>query len=300
MTTTYYVRIRGRVQGPFDVNKLRSLVRRGQIGRTHEVSQDGVSWSRAVEFSELFEAPTQLTAPKPANSIIDRSEPDTAPHEVGDSSGETAQPPAAEDVWYYAVGASQNGPVNRATLQHLFQVGQLLPDTEVWAAGMDGWELASSIPGLVPANVSSKSRESTDRRSTRTEDAGIGGLVAPLRSMRVWTLLISIVGLVLCAIELVRGVIDIAANHGPRGLGILIATTVQGIAYGLLLAFSIRAGKYIENKREHDLVMAMRAMRAFWMYVGILLCILLAIVLVAISLVLAGIDMASEFADWPA
>jgi len=52
---SYYVRTRGRVQGPLSLEKLRLLRARGQFGRASEVSLDGILWSPAAEFRELFE-----------------------------------------------------------------------------------------------------------------------------------------------------------------------------------------------------------------------------------------------------
>ena len=39
-----YIRVLGRVKGPFEWEKLRILVKRGQLSRIHEVSVDGQAW----------------------------------------------------------------------------------------------------------------------------------------------------------------------------------------------------------------------------------------------------------------
>lgn len=56
MDTQLYLRVRGRVLGPYDEEKLQSLVRRGQLSRMHEVSTDGAHWVRASTYAELFAA----------------------------------------------------------------------------------------------------------------------------------------------------------------------------------------------------------------------------------------------------
>ena len=53
----YYLRVRGRVQGPFDQEKLQNFSRRGQLSRLHEVSTDGINWARASTYPELFVGP---------------------------------------------------------------------------------------------------------------------------------------------------------------------------------------------------------------------------------------------------
>ena len=54
MENQLYVRIRGRILGPYDQDKLQSLARRGQLSRLHEVSQDATNWVRASTYPELF------------------------------------------------------------------------------------------------------------------------------------------------------------------------------------------------------------------------------------------------------
>jgi hypothetical protein len=54
VTAQYHFRIRGRATGPFPLDVIRQLVRRGQVGRAHEVALDGVSWRPAAEFPEIF------------------------------------------------------------------------------------------------------------------------------------------------------------------------------------------------------------------------------------------------------
>jgi S1-C subfamily serine protease len=54
MDNQLYVRIRGKVTGPYDQEKLRWLARRGQLSRAHELSQDTTHWVRASTYPELF------------------------------------------------------------------------------------------------------------------------------------------------------------------------------------------------------------------------------------------------------
>ena len=54
MENQLYIRMRGRVLGPYDQEKLQSLARRGQLSRMHELSQDATNWVRASTYPELF------------------------------------------------------------------------------------------------------------------------------------------------------------------------------------------------------------------------------------------------------
>jgi hypothetical protein len=59
----YYLRVRGRILGPFSVEKLRSLRTRGQFSRIHEISTDRRAWSPASSIDHLFSSPATATAP---------------------------------------------------------------------------------------------------------------------------------------------------------------------------------------------------------------------------------------------
>lgn len=50
----YYIRVRGRKQGPLTVEQLNALARRGRFARHYEVSTDGRTWRQASDFPELF------------------------------------------------------------------------------------------------------------------------------------------------------------------------------------------------------------------------------------------------------
>jgi uncharacterized membrane protein YhaH (DUF805 family)/predicted RNA-binding Zn-ribbon protein involved in translation (DUF1610 family) len=54
----YYVRIRGKVFGPFDETQLVDMKTNGKLGRTTEISEDRIEWSPASEFEFLFAPPS--------------------------------------------------------------------------------------------------------------------------------------------------------------------------------------------------------------------------------------------------
>lgn len=60
-----YVRIRGRVHGPLDLEKLKALARKGQLSRIHEISSDQQAWQPAGSMPELF----QFDAPSVPTSV---------------------------------------------------------------------------------------------------------------------------------------------------------------------------------------------------------------------------------------
>jgi len=54
MSETYYIRIRGKVSGPHDLDQLKEMKARGQLSPIHEASTDKVSWWPARRLEEIF------------------------------------------------------------------------------------------------------------------------------------------------------------------------------------------------------------------------------------------------------
>jgi GYF domain 2 len=50
----YWVRLRGKVAGPFDLLALQRQLKQGQISRLHEVSTDQTTWKRATDVDGLY------------------------------------------------------------------------------------------------------------------------------------------------------------------------------------------------------------------------------------------------------
>ena len=189
----YYMRVRGRVQGPFDQEKLQNFSRRGQLSRMHEVSTDGINWARASNFPELFVGPvaettiaespigeatvseTSVAEAKPAEPPIAKPTVDSPPPATAQNS--PAPPPfsavasapgaanwgaanlgtgslgTARANWWYSLQGKQQGPVEFGALQQLTASGQLGQHDFVWKSGMAGWREAAEILGLTFASI---------------------------------------------------------------------------------------------------------------------------------------------------
>jgi hypothetical protein len=50
----YWVRLRGRVTGPYDLPTLQRQVKQGTLSRLHQVSTDQVTWKSAAELEGLY------------------------------------------------------------------------------------------------------------------------------------------------------------------------------------------------------------------------------------------------------
>src|SRR5579883_2361016 len=58
-----YVRVRGRVIGPFSLAQLKALRERGQFHRFHEISEDRKRWVSATTLDELFGSGAESVLP---------------------------------------------------------------------------------------------------------------------------------------------------------------------------------------------------------------------------------------------
>ena len=54
------------------------------------------------------------------------------------------------NTWYYVRNGVPQGPVTEEALRALIASGAVPPATPVWREGMDAWQDADAIPGLVP------------------------------------------------------------------------------------------------------------------------------------------------------
>jgi hypothetical protein len=138
---TYYIRIRGKIHGPFDVEKLKKLKARGQFSRANEISVDKHSWQPATALADLFEPASVSVAEEVEPSV-------TADDYFGPSTFATEA--ANDDGWHYVVGDERHGPVTSTELRRLASNSQLRPSDLVWRAGMAEWQPASHFAQIFP------------------------------------------------------------------------------------------------------------------------------------------------------
>ena len=83
--STYYIRVRGRVSGPFDIGTLQSQVRRGTLSRIHELSVDKIRWAQASSVDAVFPARQEIVAiAKPAiEPVVEASSEDSLQSDNG-------------------------------------------------------------------------------------------------------------------------------------------------------------------------------------------------------------------------
>lgn len=150
MADNYFVRVRGRTLGPYELDAIRQMARRAQIGRSHEVSLDGESWTSASTYPEIFER-AQPPAAGPGSS----PEPDARSSAGGDSqiyaeAGDSPSPTARQGImWYYTMGGQQqDSPIDQQSLINLIATGRVGSNDSVWNETMSTWANVAYVPQL--------------------------------------------------------------------------------------------------------------------------------------------------------
>lgn len=132
---TYYVKIRGRVLGPFLPDRLLEMAKSGKLSRSNMISTNNDHWQKAGEYPELFgNATTHDTAPVTENTA---------------QSSEPATPDVQEErIWHYGVNGNSSGPEPQSKIYELIQTGQLAKTDLIWRDGMPEWKPVSVIPAF--------------------------------------------------------------------------------------------------------------------------------------------------------
>ncbi len=163
--TRRYVRFRGRVLGPFTDDDLKRMVRRGQVTRAHELSEDRTTWSRAGDDADLFPRRSPRRGHAPASATASGDGPSlaglqaaasqaaagadgdgTAGHPLttepiaGGAGDDAAIPASLADVeWYVAMDGKPRGPMATTTVVGLSRSGEIGPTDLVWRSGLNDW-----------------------------------------------------------------------------------------------------------------------------------------------------------------
>jgi hypothetical protein len=146
MSQQYYIRVRGKVSGPFDLYQLRTLQERGGLARFHEISTDQQNWVPALALSELF--PSGVMSASGGQR----------PEGPAESYKEPAEDPALDEpIWHYLDRqGAQQGPVSLRQIEQFFRAGQLDGSALVWKAGMTDW---LALPSIDPVRFGSGQAE---------------------------------------------------------------------------------------------------------------------------------------------
>lgn len=311
MDTPLYLRVRGRVLGPYEPDKLQAMVRRGQLSRLHELSTDGVSWVRASNYPELFAINVEVPAAQQTDvSRVGTATPTDESITETSKSVDTDAAMTASVKWYFSRGDVQGGPVDFPTLKLMAASGQLSPDDLVWTEGMSNWRAANSTPGLswptgvstpafgLPAHQIRDDQRNRVSSSTATDAELSDSLVRSALNSRGWVLFVSIVMFLFAGLLTLGGIGFMVEGARARqsalvtgGIFPLLTAVVIAVGGFLLISYGNRLGGLRFSRAPILLERALDTLRVFWLYIGICLIVWLVFIVIAIVLGAAQLEL---------
>jgi hypothetical protein len=187
-----YIRLRGRVLGPYDTAKLQVLAKRGQLSRMHEVSPDSINWVSASKYPDLF-----VSDEIPPGSVYQQSR--QAAQQVPAINQESAS--SAARRWWYRKNGSQVGPVEETVVQQCLASGTLSLDDYVWTEGMPQWIPLRKAPQLAPTQLTSPG-DFPFQKDASEHDLSLSLCKAAFNS-RSWVIFIAIVAFIYAGLSIV-------------------------------------------------------------------------------------------------
>jgi hypothetical protein len=234
----WYVRMKGRVLGPFSPSQLASLRDRGTLTEDHELSQDRRSWTKASEMPGVF-ARTVESQRQPSRAVelewpvITLAE-ETAPAQVSSAA-------AVEAQWFVARGNSHQGPMSHADVQRMINTGELGANSLVWKQGMPAWQPASQVhefrfeAGAGSSGSGAGLSAGTGAASFQAAGANPHGYLPPTSGMAIASLVLGLlwlcgIGSLLATIFGAVAISQISRSNGAiSGKGLALAGLVLGI-----------------------------------------------------------------------
>ncbi|MCS7304551.1 MAG: DUF4339 domain-containing protein [Thermoguttaceae bacterium] len=313
MDTQWYVRIRGQILGPFTTEKLQEMSKRGEFSRTHEVSQDGLSWERASLHPELF--PAVIPKPKPSGGLAQQAATSRAQDDgiasasVGTTGGgkptapsttapipaiSTAPPssPIAPPLWYYMRDGKPVGPIAETELRNLFATGQLSPQTLVWTENLPAWCPAQNAFEYLAAPAAyTFGRDSQSQADTLPDF-----ICQTALRIRSWTLFLTVMYGLIAFLSLISSVTVIAlatqslsaAHLVGGGIGALVQSIVWGVSAFMMYTYTSSLKMLTLYPTMRSLQKSLHDLYNYFLVEGIvyILGIILVAVLVLVLLIL--------------
>ncbi len=289
-----FIRFRGRTIGPLTPDKVKDMVRRGQVTRMHELSGDGLSWMKADEFGNFF--PRAVASGGMAGDMA-ASASSVPPGSEG-SHGEGGTAPAANDnataQWYAHVNGEKQGPVSMDQMRLYSEAKILKKDSLVWKNGMDTWKPAAEmIPELFGGAPAGGGQTIVSHVTSETPPGDGGALSTELAKHHALILAFGVSLLIIAAIFMVGQIV--ALNQGGRKLksdtmsaAIRISLSgVAAIAGVMAVQSAVKLKAAAESSSAIAALMAARTLNQFWLLTSVSVMIWLGILLLILITALA-------------
>lgn len=288
-----FIRFRGRTIGPLTPDKVKDMVRRGQVTRMHELSGDGLSWMKADEFGNFF--PRAVASGSMAGDMAASASavPPGGGGGYDDDGGGVSAPVPNENAtaqWYAHVNGEKQGPVSMDQMRLYSEAKILKKDSLVWKNGMDAWKPAAQmLPELFGGAAPSSSPTVVSSASSESSAADGGALSTEFAKHHALILALGVSLLLIAAIFMIGQIV--ALNQGGRKLKSDTMSAAIRISFSGVAAISgvmaIQAATKLKAAAQSNSaiasLVAARALNQFWLlssisvmiWIGVLLLVLI-------------------------
>jgi hypothetical protein len=289
-----YLRFKGRVLGPLTSEKVREMVKRGQITRQHELSPDGTSWRLASEYDEFFPAPTSKVATTTSTSKVT----------------EKAQPTESTKEWYAHFDDTNQGPVDESSLRLWIASGKVNGRTMIWKNGMAEWMEAGMLRPEWFSKQSTRATSSSPSSDVRLVegDGSIESYAADAYRPRNWILLLAISGVIIASLATIGSSLLFISAASASGAGpikaLSILTTLLffaaccGSFYIAILLFRVASSVEVLRYRQtsNEVQEVFQSYARFWKTLGIFVMTIIFVgFLLAFMFLALGVSLAALF-----
>jgi len=313
-----FIRFKGKTLGPLSGEKVRGLIRRGQITRMHELSSDGLTWQRAEEFGDFFGQSygSSNTAIARVSNVGAGSGASTAAASALASVPIPGQMADDGVAWYAHVHGENQGPIPMQKLMQWIASGDVRSDTLVWRAGLDDWRGAAEV---LPEHFTASSAGAGSNAAAGSMGGGEAGgdsaglsldrlpdeLCERFTNQRTWVMILSLLGLVMSGLMIlyfITGmIVGAEARWMPLGGSRAVVYGLIGLLYcGLAISGQVlllNYGNSLKKLQRHPnmlhLGLAASRLHLFWKFAAIVLVVTLILVLGSMILVFVMVAAAA-------
>jgi GYF domain 2 len=304
LSSNYYIKMQGRILGPFALDSLQQMAANGQLSRVHMLSSDKNNWFRASEISQLFERPSTTTNRKAADNSAKANAESANTKQASQNQADSPK----QTEWYFTSQGQQSGPVEFGHMAQLIQKRKIKNEDLVWREGWADWKAVASVAelaGLIPDDnhnnpilVEVRSEREASRHVEKNSNLETSRI---LRSSNPWAYFICIAGYVFSALTFFSAIAGIVVGARTQ-VGALIGQSVITLLFGgvfvtasIFLNHHIScASRFVSTENVLDLNNSLNWLRRLWLLVSICLIFMLVVALALIIMSIAiGIDLSA-------
>lgn len=137
----YFLRSRGRIVGPLDLDRILELRARGRVSGADEVSTDRRTWRKIADLERSTTSAEKKRRGRKQSA-------DVPSYAIAEQDHEAPQPQPEAPAWFCYADDQQLGPFSTESLLAKVRSGTLPADTLVWKQGMSDWLAIDDVPDL--------------------------------------------------------------------------------------------------------------------------------------------------------